>query len=183
MRLSVREARATDGGVIEVWVDSLDTGRKIGTITIEGTGAWSTYVTFSAEVEPVSGQHDVFLKFVGSSSGELFRLRSITFEGRGISTSVADVPLAPTGAVLGQNYPNPFGTTATTITFSTPVPGHVRLAVYNLLGQEVATLVDEDRPAGVHTVEFDGAGLPNGAYFYQLTTGGQTAVKMMTIFR
>ena len=182
-RLTVTASSAADGGVIEVWVDALDTGQRIGTITVEGTGAWSTYATFSAEVEPVSGQRDVFLKFVGTPSGELFRLRSITFEGPSIGTSVADVPAMPTGIALGQNFPNPFGTTATTITFSTPVPGRVRLAVYNVLGQEVATLMDEDRPAGLHTVGFDGAGLPGGAYIYRLSAGGQPAVKMMTVFR
>lgn len=178
--LTVTASSATSGGVIEVWLDAPDTGQKIGTLTIEGTGGWSSFAGFDTEVVPVRGRHDVFLKFVGAS-GELFRLKSIAFTARDVGTSVTDM-LVPTGLALGQNYPNPFGT-ETTIRFSSPSPGHVRLKVYNVLGQEVAVLVDENKPAGPHTVRVDGLNLPAGSYFYRLTAEGRTEVKMMTVFR
>ena len=78
---------------------------------------------------------------------------------------------------LGQNYPNPFNP-STLIPYQVPTAGRVRLELFNVLGQRVATLVDEERPAGVYTVGWDAtdaAGRPVGAgvYFYRLSSGGQ----------
>ena len=70
-------------------------------------------------------------------------------------------PDLPTNYTLFQNYPNPFNPT-TTIRFSIPQDSHVRLTVYNLLGQEVKELVDSDRVAGIHQVQFDASNLPSG---------------------
>lgn len=180
--VTVTAASATAGGVIEVWLDDPDSGQKIGTITVDGTGGWTSYADFSADVAPVAGRHDVFLKFSGTASGELFRLRSLVFAARDVGTSAAADPV-PTGFSLDQNYPNPFGADATTIRFSSPTAGRVTLEVFNVVGQKVATLLDENRPAGPHTVTYDGHDLPDGPYFYRLSIGGQTKVKMMTVYR
>ena len=77
---------------------------------------------------------------------------------------------------LKQNYPNPFNP-STTIKFTIPsnVKGrmsNVTLKVYDVLGNEIVTLVNEEKPAGNYEVEFDGNGLPSGVYFYQLRVGG-----------
>jgi len=86
-------------------------------------------------------------------------------------TSVEQSPgrgeAAPTSFVLEQNYPNPFNP-ATIIPFTLRQRGHVSLKVYNLLGQEVATLVDDILPAGRHTAIFEARDLPAGVYFYRL---------------
>jgi hypothetical protein len=68
---------------------------------------------------------------------------------------------------LDQNYPNPFNP-STTIRFALPGPSTVRIVVYSLLGQEVATIVDGDLAAGVHSVLFDGSRLASGVYFYRM---------------
>lgn len=85
----------------------------------------------------------------------------------------------PTGYSLGQNYPNPFNP-VTKIKFK--IPGQTRndnilvtLKVYDILGREVATLVNEEKPAGEYEVEFVGTGLPSGIYFYQLRAGDPSA--------
>ncbi len=77
---------------------------------------------------------------------------------------------------LDQNYPNPFNGT-TEVTYSIPAPGHVNLRVYNMLGQEVRTLVDEDEGRQEYHVRFDGNGLPSGQYTYTLiyTANGNVA--------
>lgn len=83
---------------------------------------------------------------------------------------------------LSQNYPNPFNPT-TTIAFSLPITNLVTLKVYNIIGQEVATLVNEELKAGNYTVNFNSNQLASSVYFYKLTAGSFTSVKKMTLMR
>ncbi len=78
----------------------------------------------------------------------------------------------PEEFALGRNYPNPFNP-VTVIPFSLDSSGHVRLTVYDMLGRRVATLVDETRHEGRHTVNFDASRLAGGAYIYRLESSGR----------
>ncbi|HUF09833.1 MAG TPA: T9SS type A sorting domain-containing protein [Rhodothermales bacterium] len=88
---------------------------------------------------------------------------------------------------LSQNYPNPFGAhgvgATTTIEYAIQTAGHVTLSVYNVLGHEVAILVDDFKPAGVHKVTFDGRDLPGGLYFCRLNVGAYAEVEVMILVR
>ncbi len=86
----------------------------------------------------------------------------------------------PASFQLDQNYPNPFNPT-TTISFALQTNGRATLKIYNLLGQQVATLLDEVKSAGVYKVSFDASALSSGVYFYRLSTsgGGSEAKKMV----
>ena len=88
----------------------------------------------------------------------------------------------PDGFSLSQNYPNPFNPT-TTIEFSLPQSGFVSLRVFDLLGQEIATLANEERPAGTYQATFDASSLPSGTYFYILKAGAYSEVKKMVILK
>lgn len=88
----------------------------------------------------------------------------------------------PTQFALEQNYPNPFNPT-TTIKYSLPAQGMVHLTVYNLLGQEVATLVSEQQAAGVYAIQWNAASVPSGVYFYQLRTGEAIVTKKLTVIK
>lgn len=79
---------------------------------------------------------------------------------------------------LLENYPNPFNP-STTIRYQLPKPGMVSVKVYDVLGQEVATLVNSYQESGTHTVNFNGDHLASGIYFYRLTAPGITIVKKM----
>ena len=81
---------------------------------------------------------------------------------------------------LSQNYPNPFNPT-TTINFSIPKSGFVALKVFDVLGREVATLVNETKVAGNYTVDFDGSGLSSGVYFYRIEAGDFISMKKMML--
>ncbi len=83
---------------------------------------------------------------------------------------------------LEQNYPNPFNP-ATQIIYYIPVESHVKLKVYNVLGNEVATLVDEEKPAGEYSVKFNASGLSSGVYIYRLQTNYSTITKKMTFLK
>ncbi len=99
------------------------------------------------------------------------------------TTSVEDEgPMAEAGFRLDANYPNPFNPT-TVVRYQLTVDSKTRLAVYDLLGREVAVLVDGMMPAGEHTAAFDAAGLSSGVYVYRLTSGGQVLSRTMTLIR
>lgn len=83
---------------------------------------------------------------------------------------------------LKQNYPNPFNP-STVISFQLKVSENVTLKVFDVLGKEIATLVDEEKPAGSYDVEFDAAQLPSGVYFYQLKAGEFAETKKMVILK
>jgi photosystem II stability/assembly factor-like uncharacterized protein len=88
----------------------------------------------------------------------------------------------PTEFGLSQNYPNPFNP-STTIRYELPHASRVSLKVYNVLGQEVATLVNETKPAGVHEVQFDAGSLASGFYYYQLKAGAFVGTKKLLLLR
>ncbi|RMI03315.1 MAG: DNRLRE domain-containing protein [Calditrichaeota bacterium] len=83
---------------------------------------------------------------------------------------------------LHQNYPNPFNP-VTTIRYALPEEQRVRLAVYNMLGQQVAVIVDERQPAGYHQVQFDGRDLASGIYLYKLEAGSFVGVKKLILLK
>ena len=93
-----------------------------------------------------------------------------------------DKTTAQKGIKLSQNYPNPFKP-STNINFTLPATSQVQLTVFNLLGQKVATLVNERRTAGNHTVQFDARSLASGVYFYQLQAGDFTLQRKMTLIK
>ncbi len=88
----------------------------------------------------------------------------------------------PTSFGLNQNYPNPFNPT-TTLSFDVPKASHVTLEVYNVLGQKVLTLIDEELDANTHEVEFDGSSISSGIYFYRLNAGDFTDTKKMVMVK
>jgi hypothetical protein len=91
----------------------------------------------------------------------------------------ADLPLDP---VLFQNYPNPFNP-GTVIRYALPARSDVTVTVYNTLGQRVALLVRETQERGYHQVNFDGAGLATGVYFYRLQAGSSVGTKRMLLLK
>lgn len=91
-------------------------------------------------------------------------------------------PEIPNGNALHQNYPNPFNP-STILSFTVPRSLFVTLKVYNILGQEVRTLVTGMMVAGTHRVEFDAAGLPGGVYIYKLQAPGYTESRKMLLLR
>lgn len=95
-------------------------------------------------------------------------------------TGVKDVVVAPQVFALAQNYPNPFNPT-TTFTFTLPGANQTTLTVYDLLGREVATIVDEMLGAGTHTYQFSGANLASGVYLYHLVSGTFVETKRMIL--
>ncbi|GBD86801.1 hypothetical protein BMS3Abin03_00725 [bacterium BMS3Abin03] len=83
---------------------------------------------------------------------------------------------------LEQNYPNPFNPSAT-INYSIPSSEIVQIKIYDALGTEIKTLVNEYKQAGIYKTEFDAGNLPSGVYFYRLISGNYSAVKKTILLR
>ena len=102
---------------------------------------------------------------------------------RGLPSAVEELSSEiPDQFELLQNYPNPFNP-STTITFSIPRSSFVILKVFNILGEEVKSLVSEERAPGTYTVKWDASGNASGVYFYRLQAGGFVDTKKLLLIR
>lgn len=97
-------------------------------------------------------------------------------------SSVTDNTTIPTEYNLSQNYPNPFNP-STVITYALPEAGFVSLNVYNLLGEKVATLVEENMSAGSHSIEFNASDLTSGLYIYTIESNGYVFSRKMVLLK
>ena len=104
--------------------------------------------------------------------------------GGGVTTGVdrSTAGELPSKVSLQQNYPNPFNP-STTIQFGLPNASYVTLKIYNILGQEVATLINEKRDAGQYSVQWNAHGLASGVYFYRLSAGNYIETKKLLLVR
>jgi len=111
----------------------------------------------------------------------IYRLKQIDYDGTFAYSHEVEVEInQPSVFVLNQNYPNPFNP-STNIKYSIPAAGIVTLKVYDLLGREVSTLVNEQQQAGTFDVVFDGSNLASGVYYYQLKAGELIATKKLML--
>lgn len=174
----------SDGGNVEVWIDSIDTGKKIAEYAVSNTGSWDTYIEFSAEVDSIYGRHDVYLRFTGNSEDELMRVKQFKFTPRRvpITTSTEENANAPDTFRLHQNYPNPFNP-STVISFQLPKSSKVTLKVFDILGQEVATPVNGRKSAGSHKIKFDASNLSSGMYIYRISAGDFVQTQKMMLIK
>ncbi len=124
------------------------------------------------------GVDDQDYLYAGSWGMSMFKTTTSTL------TSVENPPASPTDFMLEQNYPNPFNPT-TSIQYAVGSKQFVSLKVYDVLGNEVVTLVNEYKPAGRYNVEFTvkNEQLSSGVYFYKLTAGSYSAVKKMVLMK
>jgi enterochelin esterase-like enzyme len=101
------------------------------------------------------------------------------YNSSGIKSEIASTPDA---FILYDNYPNPFNPT-TIISWQSPTGSFQTLKVYDILGREVSTLINEYKPAGKYEIKFNASNLPSGVYFYQLMAGDYTSVKKMLLLK
>lgn len=112
-----------------------------------------------------------------------YRLKQIDFDGTAEYSDIVQVDISsPIDYVLSQNYPNPFNP-STTIDYAIPTEGNVAIKVYDVLGNEVTTLVDEFKQAGKHSIEFDASQLSSGVYYYKMTSAGFSETKKLMLMK
>jgi hypothetical protein len=125
--------------------------------------------------------------YIGSTSftygGSILTFGSQSFQSECYNiTDVTKEENYPEEYILSQNYPNPFNP-MTIIKYSIPKLSFVTLKIFDVLGREVATLVNQEKPLGRYGIEFDGSELTSGIYFYQLKTGDFIETKKMLLIK
>ena len=148
----------------------------------------SSYQPFTVPIEYV-GQPTIadtcfiFIYLVGEDSvhvGSRMVIDDLAFSGT--ATSVEEELGVPGTFSLEQNYPNPFNP-STSVRYTLPEAGRATLTVSNLLGEQVATIIDQEQPAGTYELRFDAAGLPSGLYFYTLRSGSFVETRRMMLLK
>jgi hypothetical protein len=154
-----------------------------GTYTLSGLPEGTYMVAADLQngfmiTEPSTGVHHVSLN-ERQAMVELNFVLSDEISHTALDETQAGIPAE---YALGSNYPNPFNP-ATRITYALPDAAAVRLDIFDLLGRPVATLVDENQPAGHYAATFDASGLPSGTYVYRLQAGEFLATKTMVLMK
>ena len=147
-----------------------------GTTTIAPNGTGTLAFTFAPTVEGTFSDPVSFPAAVGASSST-----TVTLDGTSQASGVADVSSSQ-GYSLEQNYPNPFGGKSD-VELTLPTSGRVQLAIVDVTGKVVQTVLDQRMSAGTFDVTMDASGLVSGTYYYQLTASGVTLTRQMTVVK
>jgi hypothetical protein len=138
---------------------------------------WGMHTKTSSEVSPNGN-----LRYEISLPNGIYSYRVFRFKTDGVLTNSGENNSYANSFELSQNYPNPFNP-VTKINYTIAKAVDVNIAVYNMLGQEVKTLVNRFMPAGQYSVNFDGSGLSSGVYYYRINAGDFNSVKKMTLIK
>ncbi len=161
-------------------IDSIATTRDFGSSPIEPGDTAEVSLHIFTDANPDSG--NVSIKIASLDNPSVFY--DFQFRTSSIPNNVENEE--PVQFVLHQNYPNPFNPT-TTIEYSIPNVGtpvqNVQLKIYDVLGREIATLVNEKQSPGDYSVKFDASKLNSGVYFYTLQAGDFIATKKMILIK
>lgn len=133
--------------------------------------------------QPAASKTIYFAVSVGTNNSEMLANMLLARQKYSTLTSVeTDITSIPSKYLLEQNYPNPFNP-STKISYQLPQSGFANLKVFNTLGREVATLVNEEKSAGKYEVDFNAGNLSTGVYFYKLTSNNFTQVNKMLLVK
>ncbi|TAK65573.1 MAG: T9SS type A sorting domain-containing protein [Bacteroidetes bacterium] len=156
-----------DSGWTSTWADSLT-----GNFSLEVSNKLYNYQLSPSNLPP-----EYFSGNVTAHAGDTGVMINITVTGVNERE-----PGVPSAFSLGQNYPNPFNPT-TVIDYDIPATSHVQISVYNILGKEVLSIVNQEQSAGKYRATVDASTLPSGMYFYRLTAGNFSQTKKFVVMK
>lgn len=164
-------SEANENDVILNWTTATETNNKGFEIERSHSGEFFV-IGFVSGMGTTSEPHNYSFIDKNVEAGHYsYRLKQVDFDGNFEYSEIVEVFVnAPCNFSLSQNYPNPFNP-STTIKYSIPTTEFVTLKIYDLFGQEVSTLVNEQKPQGIYIVNFDGSNLASGIYLYKITAG------------
>ncbi len=187
-------ATLAEGAAYTDFTDYISVPTGTYTVDIAPAGSDTPVASFEADVSELGGATGIllasgFLVPDNNQDGEAFGLLLVLVDGTTVllpamSTSIDDaLSDLPVSFSLEQNYPNPFNP-STKIEYSLPQAANVQISVYNVMGQQVATLINnEQQSAGYHTVSFDASNLASGMYLYRIQAGNFVQTRKMTLIK
>ncbi|MCJ7554980.1 MAG: T9SS type A sorting domain-containing protein [Ignavibacteriaceae bacterium] len=164
------------------YLNSEDVG-NVTNYSIEGLSGGSYFVTLTAYDNDAASITDNLITIVNEkqiSGNESWYAKAVVSDI--VSDVSEDKSIYPDEFELSQNYPNPFNP-GTVISYKLPASGNVTLKVYDILGNEIAALVNEEKTAGSYVVDFNASELSTGVYFYRLQAGSFVQTKKMTVIK
>jgi hypothetical protein len=189
VELSSLDAEPTSDAINVLWRTASETNvSRFDVLRRTGYESWQTIAHVNSLGNSASGNSYTY--------ADNNVVRSVTYdytliahENDGTQTAYSQIAsarlndvAAPTEFALLQNYPNPFNP-STTISYSLPEASNVKLAVFDLMGHQVALLASGKQTAGTHSVDFNAATLSTGVYFYRLEAGNSTAVRKLMLMK
>jgi hypothetical protein len=179
-------AAVIDDGVVLKWATASELNNHGFEIerSVDGTEFY-TVAFIKGAGTTTEGREYSFTDNVEHKGGETFyyRLKQVDLDGRVEYSDIVQVEFeVPIDFALHQNYPNPFNPT-TTIKYTVPQTSLVTIKVYDLTGQEVVSLVNEVKEAGIYDLEFDAQNLASGVYLYRMIAGNFIAVKKLNVLK
>ncbi|RQW09795.1 T9SS C-terminal target domain-containing protein [candidate division KSB1 bacterium] len=179
--LTVKNVGDQDLVVTNAFAGDADFTVSPSTFTVPANSSTQVSIIFDPSAKETK-VYDTYIALPNNDPNEFSVGIPVTGTGKENPSLVETPDARPTEYSLSQNYPNPFNP-ATSVQFNIVKDGHVKLAVYNTLGKEIAVLVDKNMPAGSHTVKWQAEDLSSGVYFYRMTAGDYSATKKMILMQ
>jgi hypothetical protein len=184
VELSAFYANVSNGNVVLNWTTETELNNQ--EFVVERRITESQFITIGNVQGNGSTTGRKYYSFTDASveAGKYFyRLKQVDFDGSyEYSSEVSAEVTAPLEFALDQNYPNPFNP-STSIKYSVPESGNIRLSVFNIVGEEVAVLVNGFSQAGFFDVTFDASNLSSGIYLYKLQSANSVQTKKMMLLK
>jgi hypothetical protein len=181
-----------DGGppyidTMQVWVcvDQDPSAAVMKLQTIRSLDSNNVFTRYAFDLSAFNGQavSIAFRYYMNTTADGLLCYIDNVFIGNHSTIGIQQIGTqVPSNFELKQNYPNPFNPT-TNIEFSIVKAGHVELVIFNALGQQVSTLVNQDMKPGSYKYDFNASGLPSGTYYYRLTSGENVQTNKMILVK
>jgi hypothetical protein len=175
---------AVNVGLFHGGIDSTNVGIAALAISSGASSYTQFNATFTYQTSDIPDTCIMQFQIVGPTGidlhdGSYFLLDDLAFS---FTSAVSEQGRVPVAFGLTQNYPNPFNP-STTIEYSVPHRSSVEIKVLDVLGREIATLLNEEKPAGAYTVRWDADGAASGVYFYKLRADGFVQTRTMLLVR
>jgi len=165
-------ASASEGLVELSWTTATETNNQGFQIERSNGGEFTSVGYIAGHGTTTETQNYTFVDRTVQTGSYSYRLKQVDFDGSFAYSNVVETEVvAPAEFVLDQNYPNPFNP-STMISFRLAVDSKVSMTVFNVLGQEVASLLNGNLVAGSHQVNFDASSLNTGVYMYRIEAAG-----------
>jgi len=185
VELTSFNASIKDEGVLLEWTTSTELNNSGFEIQRNQSSSWETIGFVEGRgttTEITNYQFFNDLSGFNSSVKLQYRLKQVDFGGTFSYSNIIEIDFIPRAYSLSQNYPNPFNP-STSISFTLTKSTFVTLKIYNVLGNEITTLVNQNMPGGKHEIRFNANGLPSGVYLYTITAGDFVDTKKMLLMK